>query len=369
VHKRTVTLRLLTLVLACALALALGEAILRAARLPGITYHSYAYDPLTGGTLYPGSRVLYRGPRGDFVERRVNRWGYLDVDHAREKPEGTVRIGFFGDSYVAARQVPLEETFFRRIQRQLGARVEVLAFGIGARGTVQSYLDCSQRMAAFDLDRVVYVFCENDPGDQLWEARRANVFPYAALEGDSFRVDYTTRAYYEKRSQGLYRPWQALKARSLVLSTIDQRLKLLKQHGLRARVPRAQLGEALRPPRCTAPSTWPSDSLLAQAQALQGRVMERWMREVTAEGRRFAVLYARWGEWRAPPDEEDSWAPWLRRFCAERGIALIDPTPQLVARMDGGLEVHYDHYTPHGHEALAEAFVAHLAGERASEDH
>ena len=361
--RRTIALRLLTVVLACALALALGEAILRAARLPGVTYHSYAYDPLSGGTLYPGSRVLYKSPRGELVERRVNRWGYLDVDHDLEKPSATVRIGFFGDSYVAARQVPLEGTFFRRIQRRLGNGVEVLAFGIGGRGTIQSCLDCRQRMAAFDLDYVVYVFCDNDPGDQLWEARRANVFPYAVLEGDSFRVDTTTRAYYEKRSRGIYRAWQALKARSLVLSTIDQRLKLLKQYGVRARVPRAQLGEAHRPLPCTVPSTWPSDSLRERAAELQGRVMERWKRDVTADGRRFAVLYARWGEWREPPQEQDSWWPWLSGFCAAHGIALIDPTPQLVARMDRGLEVHGDHYTSDGHEALAEAFLAHWARE------
>jgi len=75
------------------------------------------------------------------------------------------------------------------------------------------------------------------------------------------------------------------------------------------------------------------------------------------------VLYARWGEWRAPMEGQDSWAPWLTEFCGTHGITLIDPTPELVAKMDAGREVHYDHYAPAGHEALAEAFLAHMARE------
>jgi hypothetical protein len=78
------------------------------------------------------------------------------------------RIGFFGDSYTEARQVPLDSTFSRIVERELGRdSIETLAFGIMGIGTVHEYLLSTRETARFDVDMVVYVFFENDPADNL----------------------------------------------------------------------------------------------------------------------------------------------------------------------------------------------------------
>ena len=81
----------------------LAEAVLRVARIPGITYHTFRFDDLTGQRFYPNTTLIYRGARGNEVRRKVNRLGYLDRNHDNAKPEGVVRIGFFGDSFTEAR--------------------------------------------------------------------------------------------------------------------------------------------------------------------------------------------------------------------------------------------------------------------------
>src|SRR5512147_1517415 len=86
----------------------LAEGVLRVARIPGITYHTFRFDDVTGQRFYPNTMLIYRSARGEEVRRKVNRWGYLDRNHDEKKAPGVERIGFFGDSFTEARQVPLD---------------------------------------------------------------------------------------------------------------------------------------------------------------------------------------------------------------------------------------------------------------------
>lgn len=363
------------------MALAVAEIVLRVVPVPGIEYHSFYYDELTGGHLHPNSKKIYRRARNETIEREVNEWGYLDVHHTRERPRGTLRIGFFGDSYTEAQQVPIEDTFFRLVENDLnhrlstGAlslttgrgtaeRVETLAFGISGRSTIQSYLECSRWMNAVALDYVVYVFCENDISDQIREMKASNAIPYAYLEGDSFVVDNAFRDLYNHKKSRLHRSWQYLKARSLVVSTLETRLKLLKRHGLKLRATPedrhmvAGPGPDGRAATGTAPSTWRSDSLLTYGKTLAVRIMDKWRSDVVTSGREFVIIYVPKERLiHKPIDEQDSWAGWLHEYCNSRGITLVDPSRQLVSRRDGGEEVYYDHFTSAGHRAVADAFL------------
>ena len=95
------------LVVSGVIALILAEIALRLFPIPGIIFHNYYYDPVTGGKYYPNSTVTFRGDDGILIRRSVNSWGFVDVEHSVAKAPGTLRIGFFGDSYVEALQVPL----------------------------------------------------------------------------------------------------------------------------------------------------------------------------------------------------------------------------------------------------------------------
>jgi hypothetical protein len=138
--NREVPFRIVSVALSLGVAFLLGEIGLRLLPIPGLELEYQTYDDLIGSGLFPNATVIYRGDRGTAVKRKISRWGYLDADHGRDKPRGIYRIGFFGDSYTEARQVPLDSTFFRTVERELADYgVETLAFGMMGIGTVHEY--------------------------------------------------------------------------------------------------------------------------------------------------------------------------------------------------------------------------------------
>ncbi len=367
----------LTLVLASTsilVALLLAEVLLRMVPIPGIAYHSYYYNRVTGGRYYPNTTNIYRNARNDYVRRKINSWGFMDYEHTVAKAPGVVRIGFFGDSYTEAQQVPIDDTFVQVISRSLNrgsgdgpaggaANIECVSFGITGYSTLQSYLECRTWMRRLDLDWVVYVFVENDPGDQIRNIKRSPGIPYAVASGDSFVVDFSFRERFAYKDQQPHRTFQYIKSHSLVLSTIVGRLKLLKKRGVKIRatpddMAMAERGDKKqRPTSATPPSAWP-DTLLAYTAKVGGSVLDAWANEVRTAGKRFAVLYMpRARELGKPYETQDSWAAWLAGRCAAGGIDLVDPSPQLLDAAAHGEEIFYDHLTPDGHRALGEAFV------------
>jgi hypothetical protein len=373
-RRRRVALATVLVAFGGILALVLGELILRLVPIPGITYHSFYFDSVTGGKYYPHTTLIYR--RGGVeVVRRANAWGFADVDHELKPAAGTLRIGFFGDSYTEARQVPLDQTFFRLVEEDLDEhipelvgeknrrgepirRVETFSFGITGRSTVQSYLECRQWMKKSDLDVVVYVFVENDPGDNIQRMRGSDEVPFAVLSGDSFVVDDSFNQRYAHKTTWWHRAMQRIKAHSLVVSTLEGRLKLLVRHGIKSTVTQAdRVGGAQGGGVPMVPSTWPPE-LVDEGWTIVERILDRWHREVAAQGRAFVIM-------RVPREEvvtlplagQDSWAPRLTDYCARTGVPLVDPTPLFAPRMAAGEKVYDDHFTALGHRLFADAFV------------
>ncbi len=351
--------------------LAAAEAVLRIVPVPGIGFHTFYYDDLTGGRFYPNSVLIYQGDRGGRIRRRVNRWGYLGAEHDIVKRDGITRIGFFGDSFTEARQVPLEKTYYRIVESNINARgaappVECIAVSMPGYSTFQSYLEHTRWTGVLDLDRVVYVFCENDPGDNLPVVKRNNHVPYPFLDGDSLCIDRSFRERYGHKARWPHRSWQFLKSHSLVFSTLESRLRLLKGKGIQMTVQREEARMAARaekdaiPGEGDLPSSWP-DSLIAQARAVTEKVITTWRDDVIDAGRSFSILYIpRGAEMNRPLREQDSWGRWLHELCAAHGIDLIDPTAEFVLREARGEEIYYDHLTAAGHAALADVFLGYV---------
>ena len=345
--------------------LVVGEVLLRAIPIPGIELNTTRADSLTGFGSYPGSTMTYRNARGDFVRRKINRWGYPDKDYGREKRKGCYRVGFFGDSFTEARQVPLEQTFFRLAEDSVGSdRVECLSFGVSGLGTLQSFLNCGRWARFLDLDMVVYVFYENDVGDQMRDVRREPCMPYAAIMGETLVVDTSfKRDCWAKRQRIIYRVGDYLTSRSLVFATISQRLQILLRYGVQPMPTgkdepatagtHAEAYGDVGPKQGTAPSTWP-DSLREYAELLEATVLLKWQHSLEAERRRFVIMAV-------PPTldpyDRDSWKTWLEKFCTKHGIDFIDPTDELLREQENGNEVFYDHFSKHGHVAFARSFA------------
>jgi hypothetical protein len=199
----------------------LSELLLRILPIPGIQFNVAKYDNVTGAIHYPNSTMTYRGLNGSFIERSINRFGYLDVNHNKSKENNIYRIGFFGDSYTEAKQVSIDKTFFSVIETQLEAyNVETLAFGISGYSTLQSYLTSLKYTDYFDLDMVVYVFVENDLGNQIQEINRNLNQPYAVLKNNELVIDNSFRERNNYRESSVIKIIDFLTANSLLMSTL-----------------------------------------------------------------------------------------------------------------------------------------------------
>ena len=89
-------------------------------------------------------------------------------EFSARKEKGTIRIGFFGDSYTANLRIESQYSFTEPLDYLLnktGRRFEVMNFGVDAYGTEQIYLQYLQDGTLLNLDMVFYVFCFNDLAD------------------------------------------------------------------------------------------------------------------------------------------------------------------------------------------------------------
>jgi lysophospholipase L1-like esterase len=187
-RSRAALLRVSSLVLGTALALAVVELALRAS----------GYDPL--GALTDGQHfflqesdhpdlgyVLVPGAAGTAWETdiSINSHGFRDREYAVAKPEGVARIAVVGDSIAFGNGLPLERTFPRQLEERLrdrGARVEVLNMAVAGYDTLNEVALLEQSGLAFAPDLVVVAYCINDVAVHAGSLRTIRVLQeYGAL--------------------------------------------------------------------------------------------------------------------------------------------------------------------------------------------
>lgn len=354
---------LLVAALAVSVGLVVLELAFRAAPqllLPPGSFGAGRRSPELGFNVH-GSRVIYTKVGGS-VTRDPNRDGFLDVEHERAKPRSATRIGFFGDSYVESAQVPLDTVFHRQLEPLLRDHaVETLGFGVSGWGTVHALRAFEAFGPAYGIDLAVYVFVENDPGDESFELAQAqglgSNMPFAELSSDgaSYRMRWTVEPGSE--------PWwfgaaKWLQRHSLLAHLVRARLAILRQTGVQVQASEGDRAMTTRagpiPNPNDLPSSWPGP-IRERTLRLTELALADWQRATAANGVRFAVLYVPRGEpqLRGELSRDDTWLPWLEATCARLGIPLLDPSDALRARLEAGEAVYGDHWTPAGHAAIA----------------
>jgi len=182
--------------------LVLLEVVLRFASPPIVTGVGTTRAPkakLYGWAELPSTRGHFIHPdTGKVVYFPINSQGWKDVEHAFEKPSGTIRILFLGDSGTFG-VVSLEDLYTRQVERLLkdgGHNVEVISIGIGGWGTDQELEALEREGVKYQPDLVVYQFTNNDlydninpkeglpPSDIFWE----KPFKYELADGKLTRV-------------------------------------------------------------------------------------------------------------------------------------------------------------------------------------
>jgi hypothetical protein len=154
-------------------------------RLAGVSYPNLGMPhPETGWALRPGTSGWIREENKAGVAVTINSDGLRDREHSITKPEGTLRIAVLGNSYTEAMQVPLEQTYWAVMERELaraglaGVReVEVINFGVGGFGTAQELITLRTKVWKYQPDIVVLAFLTGN--DVLYNHRDLNQQPQA----------------------------------------------------------------------------------------------------------------------------------------------------------------------------------------------
>ena len=126
-------------------------------------------DPVLNRAHIPGLKFVYRAEDKQEFETFVeyNSKGLNDYEYDYKKPENTVRILAFGDSFVEAIQVRREENFCGFMERVLNSgnlpkRYEIINMGVSGYSPILEYLYLKNEGLKYEPDIVVLYFFMND---------------------------------------------------------------------------------------------------------------------------------------------------------------------------------------------------------------
>lgn len=182
------------LVVSLIVAILLAEIVLR---FLGITHPVFmAYDPVMGFTANrPGAKGWFTDEGRAYVT--INSAGLRDQEHDLRKPLGTLRIAVLGDSFAAAFQVEMENTFWSVMERNLekcsalrGRKIEVINFGVSSYGTGSEWIVLQKQAWKYDPDIVLLAFLTgNDIRNNSFALEQSPVRYYFSLRGTGLTLE------------------------------------------------------------------------------------------------------------------------------------------------------------------------------------
>jgi len=366
---------------------------------PWKMYVGWAPNPyqvrISHGAHFPDVRIAY------------NSRGLRDVEHAVERPAGTFRILFLGDSFLEAAQVDLSQTFHRILEERLNSaglpmQIECIAAGVSGWGTDQEVLYYENEGYRYDADLVVLMFTVNDVTDNWipmwersynWNPRRVPPKPYFTLDQGALVLNnFPYSNVVQPGGQGFAAAHNWLYVH---LYTYRLLIDLLQTH-----LPRLQTALETRlgvpPAEQLAWTTEPGDSVAIalgldspqlyvysrdypddeyrQAWELTNRLVERLQADVEANGARLAVVSNTSAYATVPQDyaamlasdPRTSGLAWdwnlpgerMGAIAAGRGIPFFDLQPIFAARAPSAGPLHIPddgHWTPEAHQLVADS--------------
>jgi len=280
-----------------------------------------------------GYRVA-RNYQGEYVTRHfsvplvTNSLGLRDREYG-PPPEGGVRIFFMGDSFVFGNRVPLDDTVTKVLERVLRERlrprpVEVVNGGLPGYSTIQELKFFEETVDIVEPDVVLLGICV---GNDIWD-----------------NLLYQTR----NATDGGGGAWRAggggLRAKvTLLLKRSDLYLLIRRSFNQTFRGAEVQDTHAQRPLEMVAPA------LRLTEDAVQG-----FAEATRRRGIGFAVLLIRVPDRVIPLGTQDDLNRQFRAFAEREGIEVYDLSPQFEDQRKGAL-YYTVHWTPRGHEVVAEA--------------
>lgn len=185
--------RVLLIIGGLLVALLLVEIVLR---IIGFEYPTvYVADARHGYRLLPNASGWWTTEGTTYIH--INRDGWRDKEHSKQKPPNTFRIAILGDSFAEAFQVSQEETFWHLMEQSLNDRncfdgqpVEVLNFGVGGYGTAQQLLVLQNDVWVYDPDLILLVmFLGNDLKDNVALLNQRSEYAYYIYNNGQLEPD------------------------------------------------------------------------------------------------------------------------------------------------------------------------------------
>jgi len=300
-----------------------------------------------GWTIRPGAADgLYRANAAGLRAAR---------EYTPAPQPGVLRVAAFGDSFTHCDEVSEEDSWERILETELGAKVEVLNFGVPNYGTDQAWLRYREHGRAFRPNVVVLGLALPDV------KRNVNVFPWLRSQVSSWSKPRFVLAAdgLEVRNQPVLPPRQVVDAieHGHPLLALDHCYdpaewtpSWLGFSNL-YRFLRGRLGERRQP----------EDLFDEDGEAIQvtTRITLSFRDDVEADGARFLCLVIR-----DPPRLKTyrhlPWQPMLDALAGAR-VSIVDPSQALVqiAKQEN-VKAPNGHYLRRGNEAIAASLATAL---------
>jgi hypothetical protein len=340
-------------------------------------------DATLGTRLIPGASGWWTQEEHEFtVPVQINTQGRRDLERPVQKAPGTQRILLLGDSFVEAMQVPIEQTFARKLEGALSrpdAPVEVLSMGVSGYGTASQYLWYRAEGRAYQPDVVLLSFYPGNDVRNNSPTLEAALTPEYGADGTLQRVKGGkpsgdgTRGWLGRSEAYRY-------FRKLLLTRQPAVAERLANLGLLSRA-------ALRPVPLV--DGVPLDYWVYAAEprpewrdawAHTERLLDALRDAVAADRARLVVMvvtareqiYA--ADWEQllntyPEMHKVTWdlngpERQVLDWCARSGVPCVQLSPTFLTQRDHErLHFHYDgHWTAAGHTLAAQTVVNHLRG-------
>ena len=277
------------LLASCLVGLLLCEVGLR------LLYPKYAYlaevpfirDPNLLMTRIPNSRSFLWHPEPS-VQPHLLFYNNLALrqhrDFSAEDIENSVNIGFFGDSFTENMQMRAQFSFTEPLDYLLniGAgdeSVNVLNFGVSGYGMAQSLLRYEMLDFREALDHVFYIYCENDPAEDL--------------ASDLFRLDDAGQLARGEASSGRFTLLSRLHLSYLVLDAGERLSAHLEEL-------EAKVGDS-------------ADKLPRSAYLLFQQMLRRWKEAAERKGASFRLVWL----------PRQSQSPSIAAIVKEEGVEVV----------------------------------------------
>ncbi|MBI4615119.1 MAG: SGNH/GDSL hydrolase family protein [Planctomycetes bacterium] len=297
--------------------------------------------------------------------------GFRDADFAPARQAGVARVLFLGDSFTEGRQVEIEETFPRAVERILaekGVRAETMNYGLSGYGTAQEYEVLKAFGPRYRPDAVVLGFLHHNDirnNSEILEPEKVRPF-YRLSEGGGIEPVYpelpepslfVRAARHSKLLYFLRDRLEAANARFGGGNLVDN---------LMGRTPEELVAEGEIPPQYLAQP--PAD--FQEAEEITRRLLVRVAEECTNQGSVPVVVLlaetldldvARHPE-KARLEGIDFERPYrlFAEHCRANGIPCLDLRRLLLECGRDPLELYVPeegHFSAAGHEAAARAIA------------